>query len=441
MSTTTLQLITGNPPSLLDATIDNFKDNIYFSIVEDTGAVYELRPGSDDTMFASLSTIIRNITPKLDGSFLTNNDIDDTDGDILSQDSPYTIIDYNYVWKNKKGEVIDNSSSSNLGGNICIDSSTYPGPYTLDLLFNIKINTQYGLPYESEVIPIAKTLTVNADDGICYARPGVLGLNVPSGWPDGDDAWGLGRGSISRTPSYDETVFVPRKGFKAWVSQKFPTTAFPEARFQIVPYKDLSNYTITLKNNPGGALVDQQQYAKGQFKFGATMPDRNEIYSIEVKSNTYGVSFYYNFKLQSSRSWFDVGQKEAPTTGQYYTTALARCGEDHLPTRAEITNSVYANTPNNPINAYIQDNGFMRTIGNLMAEWGMLYYYAPASTKNDKRDMMRTVTDDLQTYFAYWYYWTKDLNTANRHLAVGVVEGNIAEDTLNEGGAGVFCIY
>jgi len=118
------------------------------------------------------------------------------------------------------------------------------------------------------------------------------------------------------------------------------------------------------------------------------------------------------------------GTGNSATARKIYSQAVARCGVNNLPIRAELTNSIYATGAQVPNDAYARNNGFMRGIGLLMSEWGAIYYYAP-KTFNDKRDMMKTVNENLKQHFSSWYYWTKESYSSTQNFLVGDVEGNI----------------
>lgn len=452
ISANTTNTIQGNAPILSDLGIEALRNNIFFT-VKKQGKVtdgdewqyeYTIASTNSDDVYFSLDTQFNNVSISVAQNALTNDDIDDVDGDMLSDTNPFNISNINYSWFDKNGTEIDNTSTALMGAEICTNSASYMGPFKLNTSFDAVINTKYGDPFTSETVSIERSFNVNANDGICYARPGVLSLNIPGGWPEGSDAWNAGRNSIQRSPAFNSDVFIRSVGFKSWTETKFPTTAFPEARFRLVPLNAAANYDISIKDNPNNALISQNQYQVGQFKFGDTRASQSDIYTVEIKpKDKSNVSYFYNFKLKSSKSWFELGptQKLATGTGQNYSTAVSDCGVSNLPTRSELTNSIYANSATWPPSEYAVNNGFMRDYGNLTAEWGHVYYYAPY-TLNDKRDMMASVTENLKRYYAYWYYWTNEIgpNSSNHH-SVGFVEGNVGIDTLNEKNGGIMCVY
>lgn len=442
LTATTAQYIVGNEPQILAATLDKIKNSIYFKITDTVGFSYDYSPGEVSDINLPLNSQFNLVNPKLGQISLSESDITDIDGDLLSTTNSYSVNNLSYVWKDKNNTVISNSSSSNLGGDICTDSSSYNGPYSLNVSFDFTAYTQYGVP-NSTTTSIAKGYTVNANDGICYIQPGNLALNIPNGWPEGGNNAAGGSNSVNRSPAFDSSVFVQSKGFKAWVDKKFPTTAFPDARFQIVPYNSVSGYTVSLEQNPNSALADQQTYAKGQFKFTTVTPDQSQPYVLKVVNNTTSVPYYYGFKLGSSRSWFSF--LATPSTRPTFANALSSCntlGAD-IPTRAELTNSIYStDTSTISMSAYAQNNGFSRTIGEgLTAEWGKVFYYSPSD--GNKRDMMANVSD-LSKNFYYWYYWTKDIPDSSVsktvNYTVGLVEGNVQYTTKTSTSPYVLCV-
>ncbi|WP_392562995.1 hypothetical protein RHO12_05880 [Orbus sturtevantii] len=444
LSATTINYILGHPPEIGNTAVMKFENSINFRVTNSLGFTHDYQPNSEGQVYLSLDERFIDISPVIKDVILTDSDISDINGDKISTSIPYTISSLSYTWKDKNDNVISNNSTKNLGSDICVSSTSYQGPYTFSLLFDVAVNTEYGVPNAS-TMTVQKDFIINADDGICYMQPGTLVVNTRNGWPDGDNAWPAGRESVARQPSYDPDVFVLRKGFKAWVEQKFPTTAFPEARFKIVPHQNINNYTISVKDNPNNALIDQQTYAKGQFKFGNIKPAQGELYTIEVKNNISNISYYYSFALKPSRSWFTVGQvtgngtSATATARKSYIQAVEKCGVNNLPTRAELTDSIYSTGTLAPTGAYAKNNGFIRGIGPLTSEWGAIYYYAP-KTFNDKRDMMKTVNENLKQHFSYWYYWTKDAYSATQNFLVGDVEGNVVNYATSNGDGRILCV-
>lgn len=443
LTATTAQYIIGNEPQILEATLDKIKNSIYFKITDIIGFSYDYSPGQVSNINLPLNSQFNLVDPKLAQITLSGSDITDDDGDLLSTSNSYSVSNLSYVWKDKNNTIISNNSSNNLGGDICTDSSSYNGPYSLNISFDFTAYTQYGVP-NSTTTSITKGYTVNANDGICYIQPGNLALNIPSGWPEGGNNAAAGSNGINRSPAFDSSVFVQSKGFKAWVGKKFPTTAFPDARFQIVPYNSVSGYTVSLEQNPNSALADQQTYAKGQFKFTTSTPDQSQPYVLKVVNNTTSVPYYYSFKLGSSRSWFTP--TSTPSTTQTVASALSTCktsGAD-LPTRAELTNSIYANDSSTiSMGAYAANNGYSRAIGDsLTAEWGKIFYYAPSD--GNRRDMVATVpASAISRYFNYSYYWSKDIPNSSvsktTTYIVGAVEGNV-QTRSTTGGSYVLCV-
>lgn len=441
LSAETAQYIIGHEPEIPTATVEKIKENIYFTITDPLDFSYDYQPGTADQIYFPLGSQFKHITPKVIDIPLNNDDINDIDGDILST---YSISNISYVWVDKNNTIVSNDSSNTLGGTICENSSSYNGPYSLDVSFDMTVNTIYGVP-NSATTKIEKNFTVQADDGICYIQPGVLALNIPNGWPEGNNNASAGSNSINRSPAFDSNIFVQNKGFIAWADKRFPTTAFPDARFQIVPYNSISNYNISIEKNPNSSLTDQQSYAKGQFKFSTLKPEQDALYVIKVVNSTTKVPYYYSFKLASSRSWFTFLSQ--PSTRPTYADALKTCntlGAD-IPTKAELTNSIYANDSSTiSMDAYAKNNGYLRTIGEgLTAEWGKIYYYSPSD--GNRKDMMASVSStDLTKNFYYSYYWTKDVPytsvSTTRNYTVGSVEGNIQSTTKTSTGPYVLCI-
>lgn len=422
LSATTLQVIHGNQPEIPAAMISKLQTNTHIRVTS-AGYTYLLPEKNGNLVYSGLSRRFDELSIFIDLSPFIPSDINDVDGDVLANQNGIQITSLNYEWKNRHDVIIANDSSKNLGGDICNNMASYDGPYQLAIRAVVKVTTEYGIPRE-ESTSFDKTFTVHADDGICYIRPNNLALNISRGFPPSNPN-SAGSSWINRDPAYDNNVFKVQEGFFPWAKVKFPTMAFPRAKFKVMPLKALSTYTISLLNNPNNAL---QTVSSGEYEFSTIKPMQGTPYIIKVHNNTNNVDYFYSFSLNSSRSWFTYSLEYSASSGWSnqgraelaYNKALTYCqnkGAD-LPTRAELTNSIYAESfmADNG-GDYVRNNGFSRTIGGgLAAEWGKLYYYAP------KNGDLKTPVGD----FAYWFYWTKDVKPDNgMRYGVGVVEGNV----------------
>ena len=370
-----------------------------------------------------------------DFSTMTNDDIIDIDGDYLGSSNNFKVDSVTAEWRDSNNNIIPSDSTAPLGSNIC-NSATYKGDSTLKLTFSISAKTQYGTPAESQPKEVSKTFTVKANDGICYIRPGVLAIIAKGGWSETDNWMSYGADTINRTDAYNPDQFVLHSGFKASATDStghhFPTTAFPEARFRIVPVNAISNYTYTLVKNPNGALISTARSSnpdsKSEFKFTDNAPAKDDQFIILVTNNQTNAQFYYRFSLNH---WMYIYQQQLNWVDYNTAERLCTANNDRLPSRAELTNSFLATGVTNNENWYIPQNGYKRAIGEgLISEWGKLYPYAPNGIDNSGRDMMADITDSLKHFVAYDFYFTYELsqlqnNGWTRRYSVGSVEGNV----------------
>ncbi|RKS84760.1 hypothetical protein DES39_1976 [Orbus hercynius] len=430
LSVATAANIQGNAPNIFDEVAQKILDTITFNIVSEIGQSYELIPGIDNTLYVSYSTTPSAFFATVDLSVLGANDIEDDDGDYLAKDNPFAVKQVIYEWEDANGNVISADSTDWLGGNIC--QSTYKGDSVVTTIFIIQVRTEYGLPSSAEKV-LSKSFKVNAKDGICYLQPGVLALNIPNGWPEGGNNASAGSDWVNRDDAYNTEQFTRSKGFNAWATnangQSFPTTAFPDARFRIIPFGTISNYTYSIISNPNSAVANDARASnassKAEFKFSDIVPEKNADYVFLVVNNTTGARSYYRFSLNT---WVYVVSK----LGQWITLDNAKtlCANngDRLPSRKELSNSYYtfvefADSLSHG-NWYLKNNGYSRAIGEgVMAEWGKIFYYAPGD--GNARDMMADVKN-LRRLFNYDFYFTNEPSlTKGMNYSVGTAEGNV----------------
>ncbi|WP_392552643.1 hypothetical protein RHO14_01925 [Orbus wheelerorum] len=431
LSASTASYIYGNSPEILPTVDNKILNTIKFNILSDVGESYEFIPGSDDTIYVSYTNTPSSLSATIDFSGLDISDIHDIDEDYLAAVNGLEVKNISYEWKDFNNNIISTSSTDWLGGNIC--KSSYKGDSSITVSFTIQANTEYGLPRLGERV-ISKTFKVNANDGICYIQPGVLALNIPNGWPEGGNNASAGSDWVNRSADpYNAEQFTRSKGFNAWAKnsngKSFPTTAFPDARFRIIPFGNISNYTYQIVKNPNSALVSDVRSSnassKSEFKFRDITPTQNADYVFLVKNSRTKGQFYYRFSISN---WVYVASKK----GNWITLTQAKylCASkgDRLPSRKELSNSPYtfidfADSLSHG-NWYLRNNGFSRAIGEgVMAEWGKIFYYAPGD--GNARDMMKDVKN-LRRLFDYDFYFTNEPSkTAGMNYSVGTAEGNV----------------
>ncbi len=436
LSVTTQMYIHGNAPEIKMSGSAKALNGIQLKLQVPNNAPLVITPGSSNEISVAYDTSPSMYSFDVDFSAMNNDDIIDVDGDYLGSSNNFKVENITAEWRDSKNNIIPSDSTAPLGSNIC-NSATYKGDSTLKLTFSISAKTQYGTPTESQPKEISKTFTVKANDGICYIRPGVLAIIAKGGWSETDNWLSYGADTINRTDAYNPDQFVLHSGFKASATDStghhFPTTAFPEARFRIVPVNAISNYTYTLVKNPNGALISTARSSnpdsKSEFKFTDNAPAKDDQFIILVKNNQTKAQFYYRFSLNH---WMYIYQQQLNWVDYNTAERLCTANNDRLPSRAELTNSFLATGVTNNENWYIPQNGYKRAIGEgLISEWGKLYPYAPNGIDNSGRDMMADITDSLKHFVAYDFYFTyelsqlKDNNGLTRRYSIGSVEGNV----------------
>lgn len=436
LSVTTQMYIHGNAPEIQVSGGTKALNGIQLKLQVPNSDPLVITPGSSNQISVAFDTSPSMYSFNVDFSTMTNDDIIDIDGDYLGSSNNFKVDSVTAEWRDSNNNIIPSDSTAPLGSNIC-NSATYKGDSTLKLTFSISAKTQYGNPAESQPKEISKTFTVKANDGICYIRPGVLAIIAKGGWSETDNWLSYGADTINRTDAYNPDQFVLHSGFKASATDStghhFPTTAFPEARFRIVPVNAISNYTYTLVKNPNGALISTARSSnpdsKSEFKFTDNAPAKDDQFIILVKNNQTKAQFYYRFSLNH---WMYIYQQQLNWVDYNTAERLCTANNDRLPSRAELTNSFLATGVTNNENWYIPQNGYKRAIGEgLISEWGKLYPYAPNGIDNSGRDMMADITDSLKHFVAYDFYFTyelsqlKDNNGWTRRYSIGSVEGNV----------------
>ena len=436
LSVTTQMYIHGNAPEIKMSGSAKALNGIQLKLQVPNNAPLVITPGSSNEISVAYDTSPSMYSFDIDFSAMNDDDIIDVDGDYLGSSKNFKVESVTAEWRDSNNNIIPSDSTAPLGSNIC-NSSTYKGDSTLKLTFSISAKTQYGVPTESQPKEISKTFTVKANDGICYIRPGVLAIIAKGGWSETDNWLSYGADTINRTDAYNPDQFVLHSGFKASATDStghhFPTTAFPEARFRIVPVNAISNYTYTLVKNPNGALISTARSSnpdsKSEFKFTDNAPAKDDQFIILVKNNQTKAQFYYRFSLNH---WMYIYQQQLNWVDYNTAERLCTANNDRLPSRAELTNSFLATGVTNNENWYIPQNGYKRAIGEgLISEWGKLYPYAPNGIDNSGRDMMADITDSLKHFVAYDFYFTyelsqlKDNNGLTRRYSIGSVEGNV----------------
>ena len=315
---------------------------------------------------------------------------DDTDGDGIRNNTPFTVEETNYSWFDNKGIKIENNEKIiGCGSDISM-------PLTLTITTKVKTYSEYGIPNESEYVDITQKYKIMAKPEICYAKPYGMILYPQYVWGsvrpvtyqgsldcllsgyaehefesslfDDSKHWVNGwnyDNSRERDSycggGYNANVFDPVNGFKVSASPHFPTTGFPGAKFQLVMTGHQDDFEYTYSATPNDSItVDKQGYVMlikkpigpvtitAKFKHDEQIPEQN-----------------YTFNL--------TGIWAVPYGNDYYTyqqTVNLCGGESNIPSRTEMSNS--PNAPMSWTEWPLEWDAFTRTIGQgLLSEWGM----------------------------------------------------------------------
>ena len=315
---------------------------------------------------------------------------DDTDGDGIRNNTPFTVEETNYSWFDNKGIKIENNEKIiGCGSGISM-------PLTLTITTKVKTYSEYGIPNESEYVDITQKYKIMAKPEICYAKPYGMILYPQYVWGsvrpvpyqgsldcllsgyaehefesslfDDSKHWVNGwnyDNSRERDSycggGYNANVFDPVNGFKVSASPHFPTTGFPGAKFQLIMTGHQDDFEYTFSATPNdGITVDKQGYVMlikkpigpvtitAKFKHDRQVPEQN-----------------YTFNL--------TGIWAVPYGNDYYTyqqTVNLCGGESNIPSRTEMSNS--PNAPMSWTEWPLEWDAFTRTIGQgLLSEWGM----------------------------------------------------------------------
>ncbi|XKM13460.1 hypothetical protein RCS94_10610 [Orbaceae bacterium ac157xtp] len=329
---------------------------------------------------------------------LTNADYYDADGDVARSTAPLTVGTKSIKWYKSDGtEITDLNQQLGCGSNL-------GSVLTLKIkMQNIQAHSEYGDPRDSVPTTLEQSYKITGSQGICYAKPGSLyWYNVGSG-ATRDSIQGGGY-----TADFD-----PAKGFKAnptVSSVKFPTTAFPKARFQLVVTGSQTDYNYNVTTNPNSAAtVDTNGWVTINNK-----PIGPITVRVTSKSSS---STYFDYTFNPTSLWV------VPKVGAAnYANSITKCGvESKIPSREQLSNSPVSRIA---AGASIPGNSYTRAIGKLdigggaqpmkesiFSEWG--YTYNDGSRYPGSQ-------------WAVGYYWTRDPSSTGTQFFVNSYYGNVS---------------
>ena len=366
---------------------------------------------------------------------------DDTDGDGIRNNTPFTVEETNYSWFDSKGIKIENNEKIiGCGSDISM-------PLTLTITTKVKTYSEYGVPNESEYVDITQKYKIMAKPDICYAKPNQM-ITFPTmtwgsarpieyqgrieciltGYADNEfelsldedfvdlrvtRGWNFDNSRVRNSycgGGYNANVFDPINGFKVSASPHFPTTGFPGAKFQLVMTGDQEDFDYNVSANPKDSVVVD--------KAGNVMLKKKPIGLVTITAK-----FKHSEQIPEQVYSFNLSGVWAVPHGQgdnhyTYEQIVHLCGgEQNIPSRAEMSNS--PNAPASWTKYPLAWDAFTRTIGEgLLSEWGM-------STKYSYPD------SDWPRSGLLWFY-TRDQYDVSSDIAKGLSDRFAADAWIGQ---------
>lgn len=376
------------------------EENLSFSI--DNGVSYYSAAMNNVPSVFSLKLSFSDFTAQA----LSDNDYYDMDGDlqlaagaVISTPTIPTIS-----WQDDTGIIIPVSDY-----NKSIGCSGYKLPLKLAITAsNIVVSSQYGDPSVNHIGTLTKTYSINPSSGICSIKPNGMIVSPNSQWMGWNGSvWGWNSGAITGDGGGYSADFDPDNGFKpepTVASSTFPTTGFPQAKFQMVMSGGNAGYTFStpIVSPDGAVTVD-------------------ELGNVTLVSKPSGnVTIRAVSGAETHDYTFNIGLWVLPYLSQQtYQQAVIQCGsESNLLTRAEMTNSPY-NTA--PMGWTYRANYSTRAIGaGVISEWGA------ANTLTYPGSQWRS-----------GYSWTSELYKTNYHFIFDAGDGRVSYATNSYAGSTV----
>ncbi|WP_176700942.1 hypothetical protein, partial [Gilliamella sp. wkB292] len=331
----------------------------------------------------------------------------DKDGDGIDTSKPFLLSFTSKQWYDGNGKLITDTSKTMGCG------SSYPMPLTLEITTQVKTYSKYGIPRESDYVPIVKRYQISSKPQVCYAKPYAIEKMPQFQWLSFDSsntfiAWNDSRYTSRTAVGGGYTAdYVPNMGFKTNPTESggktFPTTGFSGAKFQLIVAGAQTDYSFSVPNNPGGQVtIDPQGYVLLRGK-----PTGNVTVRATLKRDP-TIKFDYTFNPTSVwanplKDFFDI-----------WSVAIQRCSINNLLSYSELTNTPVDDRLNGSFEII---NGYTRAIGQgLLPEWGYSTQQTyPDSTWRDEGDR----------------YWTKDLyyqSSYGTHIDVNSSSGLLGVD-------------
>ncbi|XKM14483.1 hypothetical protein RCS94_04730 [Orbaceae bacterium ac157xtp] len=324
----------------------------------------------------------------------------DEDGDEAHPTRPLTAKSYGYEWRDGNNNIIRDYTQT-IG---CGSGLSLPLKLIIDLN-GVQVYSKYGNPSASKSTTLTKTYQIGAASGICFAAPS--SLNVYSSSGSGKTGGG-----------YNSKDFVPNKGFKAnpissttKFPSKFPTTGYPDARFQLVMTGSQTDYTYEVEATPVGSVeVDTDGWVTLKSK-----PRGTVTVTAKLKRDP---RITHDYSFSPTKLWV-TKVKRFKTIGQGYPQVESYCGGwAKVPVRKDITNG-WSNSSIMPEfnsnNSAKRRTATTRAIsGQLIPEW------------------------DFGSSYGWNFIWTRDRDSSYYYI---ILRGGVIFKSLwsNDGGYAV-CI-
>ncbi|OCL19378.1 hypothetical protein A9G03_06560 [Gilliamella sp. wkB171] len=381
LNSQTAQVINGTGPYL---TFDNGKtvsttilpllsltlpDNKVISALEDKSSVVEpIVIEKVPTTFNDIKTHLPfNNYPSmpLANAIVANNYWRDPDGDKL-----FTITGSMRVkWETYDGEDVTDYVKSNPNSELDACKSPYKLTLSAD---DGALATRYGIPDIGQFTGASHSYYILSKREVCYLKPNATIVLPAKQWltnnqkgdfnfdSDSDNWWNI-PDSTKPDPLNGggyTSDYVPNLGFKAAPSvssNKFPSTGFPGAQFQLILTGAQTDYNYSVPNNPGGKVsID---------KLGNVLLSDKPSGPVTVRATLKNNPLLkYDYTFDPRGIWV------VPYEFAYnWQNASNFCS---LITRKELTNSPRSAAPMNWIYQY---SAYTRSIGeSILGEWGHL---------------------------------------------------------------------
>ncbi|MCX8730088.1 hypothetical protein J3U66_06815 [Gilliamella sp. B2969] len=339
----------------------------------------------------------------------------DKDGDGIDTSKPFLLSFTSKQWYDSNGKLITDTSKTMGCG------SSYPMPLTLEITTQVKTYSKYGMPRESDYVPIVKRYQISSKPQVCYAKPYSLEIFPMYQWRGVNSSTGGIADWNQETYKVPNPVYgggytadyVPNMGFKVnptvSAGKKFPMTGFPGAKFQLIVSGAQTDYSFSIPNNPGGQVtIDPQGYVLLKGK-----PTGDVTVRAALKRDP-TIKFDYTFNPTSV--W-------AIPQGDFYGTyeqVKIKCGgEQNMFLRSELTNSPVKSAP---LNWVLHNNVYTRSIGeSILSEWG---YIEGKKSYPDANWGAQTLASTAG--YSYSHYWTKEVHDAFSHFIVITGDGAVS---------------